>query len=67
MACLAGMSIGLYLTPHCPNKTSFFCTGGFLGFWVGMYDVSQIVWMIEIWQDKAGPFIQAQVKYFDNF
>lgn len=48
------------MTPYCPTKTIFFIIGGLLGFSSGWYDSTQMVWIIEIWQQKAGPFIQAQ-------
>lgn len=48
------------MTPHCPTKIIFFLIGGVLGFSSGIYDSSQMIWIIEIWQHKAGPFIQAQ-------
>lgn len=48
--CLGGMAAGLFLTPHCPSKTLFFVVGGMLGYFVGSYDATQVVWMIEIWQ-----------------
>ncbi|KAG4076474.1 hypothetical protein HA402_005917 [Bradysia odoriphaga] len=58
------MVTSMYLTPYCPNKTMFFVSGGILGFSTGLYDSSQMVWMIEIWQNKAGPFIQAQHLFY---
>jgi MFS family permease len=55
-----GMGAGLFISPHCPTLTTFFVTGYFIGYFVGAYDAAQVVWMMEIWQSKAGPFIQAQ-------
>jgi len=54
------MGVGLVVTPHCPNIPSFFVAGFLIGYCVGAYDSVQIVWMMELWQSKAGPFIQAQ-------
>lgn len=54
------MATSMYMAPYCPTITMFFISGGLLGFSTGFYDSSQMVWMIEIWQHKAGPFIQAQ-------
>lgn len=50
----------MFITPYSPTKIVFFAFGGVLGFSSGLYDASQMVWIIEIWQHKAGPFIQAQ-------
>ncbi|KAG4076463.1 hypothetical protein HA402_005906 [Bradysia odoriphaga] len=50
----------LYIIPYCPTITMFFVCGGMIGCSAGLHDSSQMVWMIEIWQQKAGPFIQAQ-------
>lgn len=38
----------------------FFAVGGVLGTSVGFYDSTQMVWIIEIWQEASGPFIQTQ-------
>lgn len=57
---LFGFALSMYMTPYSPTKTMFFVFGGLLGFSSGIYDSSQMVWMIEIWQSKAGPLIQAQ-------
>ncbi|XP_037036786.1 sodium-dependent glucose transporter 1-like isoform X3 [Bradysia coprophila] len=61
---MATMVTSMFLTPYCPDKTMFFVSGGILGFSTGLYDSSQMVWMIEIWQNKAGPFIQAQHLFY---
>lgn len=50
----------MYMTPFCSTKALFFVMGGVLGFSSGIYDSSQMIWIIEIWQHKSGPFIQAQ-------
>jgi MFS family permease len=55
-----GMGACLFISPHCPTLTTFFITGSLLGYFVGAYDAAQLVWMMEIWQSKAGPFMQAQ-------
>ncbi len=60
LAALAGMAFSLYMIPHCPTQLVFFIIGGILGCFAGAYDASQVVWIIEIWQEKAGPFILAQ-------
>ncbi|KAJ6650145.1 Sodium-dependent glucose transporter 1 [Pseudolycoriella hygida] len=57
---LTGSAFSIYMTPYCPTKIFFFVIGGLLGFSSGMYDSTQMVWIIEIWQHKSGPFIQAQ-------
>lgn len=33
---------------------------GFLGFNAGAYDTAQTVWVMEMWQDESGPYLQAQ-------
>jgi hypothetical protein len=38
----------------------FFASAALLGFTSGVYDASQIVWVMEIWQKEAPPFIQGQ-------
>lgn len=58
------MALSLYVIPHCPTQLVFFVVGGVLGFSAGIYDASQVVWIIEIWQEKAGPFILAQHLFF---
>lgn len=57
---LLGMAFSMYMTPHCSTKIIYFIVGGVLGLSSGVYDSSQMIWIIEIWQHKAGPFIQAQ-------
>lgn len=57
---LMGLAMSICLTPYCPTTALFFVAGGGLAFFSGCYDSSQMVWIIEIWQQKAGPFIQAQ-------
>ncbi|XP_037036783.1 sodium-dependent glucose transporter 1-like [Bradysia coprophila] len=61
---LSAMTMSMYMTPYCPDKSMFFVSGGILGFSTGFYDSAQMVWMIEIWQNKAGPFIQAQSLFY---
>lgn len=58
------MAFALYVIPHCPTQLVFFVVGGVLGFFAGLYDASQVVWIIEIWQEEAGPFILAQHFFF---
>ena len=50
----------MYLCPICPSMTLLFVTAAVLGTSCGAYDATQIVWIMEIWQNEAGPFIQAQ-------
>ncbi|KAG4067379.1 hypothetical protein HA402_015815 [Bradysia odoriphaga] len=57
---LFAMALSMFMTPHCPTKMLFFVCGGVFGLSAGFYGLSQVVWIIEIWQQKAGPFIQAQ-------
>lgn len=58
------MAFSLFMIPYCPTELVFFIIGGVLGFFAGLYDASQVVWIIEIWQEKAGPFILAQHLFF---
>ncbi|OXA60711.1 Sodium-dependent glucose transporter 1 [Folsomia candida] len=60
ICCFCGMSVALFLTPHVESKIVFFVLGGVLGISIGAYDCAQVVWMIEMWQEKSGPFIQCQ-------
>ncbi|XP_037047462.1 sodium-dependent glucose transporter 1-like isoform X3 [Bradysia coprophila] len=57
---LLAMASSMFMTPYCPTKMLFFVCGGVFGLSAGFYGLSQVVWIIEIWQQKAGPFIQAQ-------
>ncbi|XP_037036785.1 sodium-dependent glucose transporter 1C-like isoform X2 [Bradysia coprophila] len=57
---ITALVTSLYIMPYCPTITMFFICGGMVGCSAGLHDSSQMVWMIEIWQHKAGPFIQAQ-------
>ncbi|XP_037047458.1 sodium-dependent glucose transporter 1-like isoform X1 [Bradysia coprophila] len=57
---LLAMALSMFMTPYCPTKLLFFGCGGLFGFSSGFYGSSQIIWIIEIWQQNAGPFIQAQ-------
>ena len=54
------MAASMYLCPICPSMTLLFVTAAVLGTSCGAYDATQIVWIMEIWQNEAGPFIQAQ-------
>lgn len=60
MVALTGFAFSLYVIPHCPTQLLFFVVGGVFGFSSGLYDAAQVVWIIEIWQEKAGPFILSQ-------
>ncbi|XP_037049764.1 sodium-dependent glucose transporter 1-like [Bradysia coprophila] len=57
---LSVIASSMFLTPHCPSKNLFCVLVGVFGFASGFYGSSQVVWIIEIWQQKSGPFIQAQ-------
>lgn len=61
---LTGMAITLFVIPHCPTLLTFFVVVGVVGFVSGIYDSSQVVWIIEIWQEKSGPFILGQHLFF---
>ncbi|KAJ6640088.1 Sodium-dependent glucose transporter 1 [Pseudolycoriella hygida] len=61
---LAGMAFSLYMIPHIPNIKVFFVIGGVVGVASGLYDALQIVWIVEIWQEKCAPFILAQHLFF---
>lgn len=54
------LAFGHYMAPHCPTKMIFFIAGGVVGTSLGFYDSTQLVWIIEIWQEASGPFIQTQ-------
>ncbi|XP_035705411.1 sodium-dependent glucose transporter 1C-like isoform X2 [Folsomia candida] len=56
----SGISLSLFVTPYCPTITYLFVSVGFLGLSCGAYDTAQTVWIMEMWQSKSGPFIQAQ-------
>lgn len=55
-----GLAFSHYMAPHCPTKITFFVIGGVLGTSLGFYDSTQMVWIIEIWQEASGPYIQTQ-------
>ncbi|XP_037036460.1 sodium-dependent glucose transporter 1-like [Bradysia coprophila] len=57
---LMALAFGHYMAPHCPTKLVFFVVGGVVGTSLGFYDSTQLVWIIEIWQEASGPFIQTQ-------
>ncbi|CAL8138661.1 unnamed protein product [Orchesella dallaii] len=59
-----GIAITMFISPHLPTLTLFFVVGGVLGFCMGCYDVAHFVWIMEMWQSKSGPFIQAQHFFF---
>lgn len=64
MVALAGFAFSLFVTPHCPTQVVFFVMGAVFGFASGLYDAAQVVWIIEIWQEKAGPFILSQHLFY---
>ncbi|XP_037045646.1 sodium-dependent glucose transporter 1-like isoform X2 [Bradysia coprophila] len=64
MAALAGIAFSLYMIPHCPTQMVFFVVGAVFGLASGLYDAAQVVWIIEIWQEKAGPFILSQHLFY---
>jgi len=55
---LSGMGAALYLTPHCPTIGFLYAVTALLGLSNGIYNVSQTVWVIEMWEGEAGPWIQ---------
>lgn len=57
---LFAMALSMFMVPYCPTKYLFFICGGILGLSCGFYNSSEIAWMIEIWQERFGPFIQNQ-------
>lgn len=64
MASLAIMAFVLYMIPNCPTLPVFCVIASMLGFVCGLYDALQIVWIIEMWQEKSGPLILAQHFFF---
>lgn len=64
IAALGGMTFSLYMIPYCPTELVFFIVGAILGFASGLCDASHIVWIIEIWQERAAPFILAQHLFY---
>lgn len=55
-----GITAAMILAPHIPTLTLFYVIGGLLGFCIGCYDSAQFVWIMEMWQQDSGPYIQAQ-------
>lgn len=56
----AVLSLSLFAIPHCQTMIQLFVAVSVLGFFCGAYDTAQTVWMLEMWGDESGPFVQAQ-------
>jgi FHS family Na+ dependent glucose MFS transporter 1 len=57
---LTGIAVSYFLTPFCHTLTHLLITVALLGFCCASYDTAQLVWIMEMWQSKSGPFVQAQ-------
>lgn len=45
--------------PHCNSLTALFSLAGLNGFSIGSFDTAINVWLLEIWQEESGPYMQA--------
>lgn len=53
------MGITLVLMPHVKTLTYLFVLAGINGFSIGSFDTAINVWVLEIWAEESGPFMQA--------
>ncbi|UXI22286.1 FAM76A protein [Sarcoptes scabiei] len=53
------MGITLALIPHCTSINLVFVLAAINGFSIGSFDTAINVWMLEIWSEDSGPFMQA--------
>jgi len=53
------MGVTLAFIPHCTNLTQLFILAGINGFSIGSFDTAINVWILEIWAEESGPFMQA--------
>lgn len=53
------MGVTLVIMPHCSSLTQLFILAGINGFSIGSFDTAINVWILEIWAEDSGPFMQA--------
>ena len=53
------MGLTLAFMPHCSSISQLFILAGINGFSIGAFDTAINVWILEIWQEGSGPFMQA--------
>lgn len=56
---LTVMGLTLAAMPHVSSLTTLFMLAGINGFSIGSFDTAINVWILEIWQEDSGPFMQA--------
>ncbi|KAH9417978.1 hypothetical protein DERP_008231 [Dermatophagoides pteronyssinus] len=56
---MALMGVTLALMPHVTGLTWLFVLAGINGFSIGSFDTAINVWVLEIWAEESGPFMQA--------
>lgn len=45
--------------PHCTSLMQVFTLAGINGFSIGSFDTAINVWILEMWQEESGPYMQA--------
>ena len=53
---LCGLSVTL--TPHSPNLAFLFAMAALKGLTSGIFNTSQVVWIMDLWQKGSGPYLQ---------
>ncbi len=53
------MGITLILMPHCSSLTQLFTMAAINGFSIGSFDTAINVWILEMWGEASGPYMQA--------
>lgn len=53
------MGVTLAIIPHCTTMTQMLILASVNGFSIGTFDTAINVWILEIWEEKSGPFMQA--------
>ena len=53
------MGITLAVMPHCTTLTEVLILAGINGFSIGTFDTAINVWILELWGENSGPFMQA--------
>ena len=56
---MAVMGLTLILMPHCTSLFQLFTLGAINGFSIGSFDTAINVWILEIWGQDSGPYMQA--------
>ncbi|XP_054163520.1 sodium-dependent glucose transporter 1-like [Oppia nitens] len=53
------MGVSLLLMPHCTSLFQLFSLGAINGFSIGSFDTAINVWILEMWGEQSGPYMQA--------